>query len=102
MRIIAKRALVEFCGRLPRLERKSALAAMIAWHAATEAAGWANYADVKATFNTADWVGNGKVVFDIGGNKYRIVGLMGFRSKRVWVLFVGTHDDYDQIDVTKL
>lgn len=102
MRIIANRTLVEFCATLPAKARKSAQAAMSAWHTATEAADWSSYAEVKMTFNTADWVGKGKVVFDVGGNKYRIVGLMGFRSKRVWILFVGTHAQYDAIDVTKL
>jgi mRNA interferase HigB len=102
MRIISKRTLIEFCDRLPVRERQSAKSVMLTWHAAVLAAEWSNFAEVKATFNTADWVGDAKIVFDVGGNKYRIVGLMGFRSKRVWVLFVGTHDEYDRIDVTTL
>ncbi|WP_337187024.1 type II toxin-antitoxin system HigB family toxin [Phenylobacterium sp.] len=102
MRIIARRTLIEFCNSRPAQERASALVAMAAWHAAIESAEWASFADVKKTFNTADWVGNAKVVFDVGGNKYRIVGLIGFRSGRLWVLFVGTHAQYDAIDVTKL
>jgi mRNA interferase HigB len=102
MRLIARRTLVEFCGKLPLAERKSALSAMTAWSTAVEAASWTSFAEIKATFNTADWAGNAKVIFDVGGNKYRIVGLIGFRSRRLWVLFVGTHRQYDQLDVTKL
>lgn len=41
-------------------------------------------------------------MFDVGGNKYRIVGLVGFKAKRIFILFVGTHAEYDDIDVEKL
>lgn len=102
MHVIAKSTLLRFCRSLPAKERASAKTAMMAWHTATERASWANFADVKLTFNTADWAGNGKVIFDVGGNKYRIVCLIGFRSQTVFVLFVGTHKQYDAIDVTKL
>jgi mRNA interferase HigB len=54
------------------------------------------------TFNSADIVAGNKVIFDVGGNKYRIVGLVAFRSKRIFVLFVGTHAQYDAIDVKDL
>ena len=102
MRVIAKRTLIEFCDRLPAGEVDAATKVMIAWHTVIEAADWSSFAEVKQTFNSADWVGNGKVVFDVGGNKYRIVGLVGFRSKRVLILFVGAHKEYDAIDVTAL
>jgi mRNA interferase HigB len=102
MHVIAKRTLKRFCQTLPKGEQRSAEVAMDGWHAEAEAASWANFAEIKATFNTADWVGDGKVVFDVGGNKYRIVGLIGFRSKTIYVLFVGTHKQYDAIDVTEL
>lgn len=75
---------------------------MIEWHTTTCDAEWNNFADVKSTFNSADYVSGGKIVFDVGGNKYRIVALVGFRTKRVFILFVGTHADYDSIDVGKL
>lgn len=102
MRVIAKSTLLKFCQALPAKERTSAEAAMKGWHTVAEQASWANFADVKKTFNAADWVGNGKVVFDIGGNEYRVVCLIGFRSRTAYVLFVGTHKQYDAIDVTKL
>ena len=53
-------------------------------------------------FNTAEYVSGGKIVFDVGGNKYRIVALIGFRTQRIFILFVGTHANYDRIDVAKL
>ena len=68
----------------------------------TSNAAWNNFAEVTASFNSADYVANGKVVFDVGGNKYRIVALIGFRTRRVFILFVGTHAEYNDLDVAKL
>ncbi len=75
---------------------------MAEWYATVSNAAWANFADVKATFNSADYVSGGKIVFDVGGNKYRVVALIGFRTQRVFILFVGTHAEYDRIDVVEL
>ncbi|OWR21758.1 mRNA interferase HigB [Brevundimonas diminuta] len=103
MNVIAKSALVKFWERQPRGKaQETAKAAMIEWHTAASDAQWSNFAELKATFNSADYVVDGKVVFDVGGNKYRIVGLVGFRAKRIFVLFVGTHAEYDRIEVKDL
>lgn len=102
MRVIARSAWIEFCKGLPKGSRAAAHSALQEWHTAVEAARWDNFADVKATFNSADYVTGGKIVFDVGGNKFRVVALVGFRTKRVFILFVGTHKDYDKIDVAKL
>jgi mRNA interferase HigB len=95
--VIARRTLVAFWTR--RSEAKSAVSS---WYAVVRKASWGSFADVKATFNSADAVGGGKVVFDIGGYNYRLVGLVGYRSKRVYILWVGTHAEYDKIDVAEL
>jgi len=102
MRVIAKSALTKFWPTLPKGEQESARTALYGWYGIVTDAEWTNFSDIKATFNTADWVGSGKVVFDVGGNKYRIVCLIGFRTSRVFVLFVGTHKQYDSIDVTTI
>lgn len=103
MRIIAKSALVRFWSSLPRGKASDAArVALTEWHTTVSDADWSNFSEVKATFNSADYVADGKVVFDVGGNKYRVVGLIGFRTRRVFILFVGTHADYDRIDVAKL
>ena len=75
---------------------------MADWYTTTSDAEWNNFSELKATFNSADYVTNGKIVFDVGDNKYRIVGFIGFRTKRVFILIVGTHAEYDAIDVAKL
>lgn len=103
MNVVAKSALVKFWERQPQGKpRSSARAAMMEWYTTASDAHWTNFSELKSTFNSADYVTDGKVVFDVGGNKYRIVGLVAYRTKRIFVLFVGTHDEYDKIDVTKL
>jgi mRNA interferase HigB len=103
MNVIAKSALVRFWERQPKGEPvKAAKAAMSQWFTAASDAQWDHFDDLKKTFNTADYVGDGKVVFDVGGNKYRIVGLVAYRTKRIFILFVGTHAEYDRIDVRRL
>ena len=103
MHIIAKSALVRFWERQPAgVHREAARAAMMEWYTSAADANWKNFADIKKTFNSADYVVDGKVVFDVGGNKYRIVGLVGFRTQRIFVLFVGTHAEYDRLRVADL
>ena len=103
MHVIAKSALVRFWSSLPKgRAADAAKAALTEWHTTVQDADWGSFAEVRATFNTADYVKDGKVVFDVGGNKYRIIGLIGFKSKRVFILFVGTHADYEKIDVARL
>lgn len=103
MRIISKASLQKFWSRQPT--GKDALVArkaVLDWYSTASTAEWRNFAELKATFNSADYVGNGKVVFDVGGNKYRIVGLVGFKTGRIFILFVGTHAEYDAVDVEAL
>lgn len=103
MNVIAKSALVNFWNSLPKgAPRETAEAAMAEWYATASKASWSNFSELKKTFNSADIVAGNKVIFDVGGNKYRIVGLVAFRTKRIFVLFVGTHAQYDAIDVAKL
>ena len=68
------------------------------WVHIVKAADWSRPTDVKAMFRSADLLPNGRVIFDIGGNKYRLVAAVHYRGKRVYVRFIGTHRDYDAID----
>jgi mRNA interferase HigB len=67
------------------------------WYKRTTKANWNSFADIKQTFNTADYVGNDRYVFDIKGNNYRIVTIVLFINKKVYMRFVGTHEEYDKI-----
>ena len=67
------------------------------WYKKTQKATWTNLADMKATFNTVDYVGNDRYVFNIKENNYRIVAIVLFINKKVYVRFVGTHEEYNRI-----
>ena len=67
------------------------------WYKRTTKANWTNFSDIKQTFNTVDYVGNDRYVFDIKGNNYRIVAVVIFINKKVYMRFVGTHEEYDKI-----
>jgi len=68
------------------------------WVSVVKAADWSKPTDMKAMFRSADILANDRVVFNIGGNKYRLVVAVHYRDKRVYIRFVGTHAEYDRID----
>ncbi len=67
------------------------------WYKRVTKADWNSFADIKQTFNSADYVGNDRYVFDIKGNIYRIVAVVLFINKKVYMRFVGTHEEYNRI-----
>ncbi len=99
MRIIAVSTLREFWSRDGRRDAEQPLRA---WVHIVRAADWSMPTDIKAMFNSADILANNRVVFDIRGNKYRLVAAVHYRGKRVYVRFVGTHAEYDAIDATTI
>ena len=94
MQIIAKRTLRAFW-----LEHQRAQAPLEAWYRIVSKASWISTADIKATFGTtADFVGDHRVIFDIGGNKCHLIVHVAYRFERVLNKFVGTHAAYNDID----
>src|SRR5258708_37913946 len=94
MQVIARRTLREF-GRRSR----HAAGPIRAWVAVAAKARWANPAAIKRQFgSTVDFVGDNRVIFDLGGNKYRLVVHVSFSFGRLLVKFIGTHAEYDRID----
>lgn len=73
-----------------------------AWYAEATNASWNTMADIKRRYPQASVIDSERVVFNIGGNKYRLVAKVWFSGAAVWVKFVGTHAEYDKVDVTKL
>lgn len=67
-------------------------------HAVVKEAKWKNFAEVKAQFRNASAVGN-RIVFNIAGNKYRLVVIINYQAQIAFVRFVGTHKEYDDLDV---
>ena len=95
MRIIAVSTLREFWSRPGKRDAEQPLRA---WVHIVRAADWSKPTDVKTMFRSADILGNGRAIFDIGSNKYRLVAAIHYRGKRVYVRFIRTHKEYDRID----
>ena len=72
------------------------------WYELTKTADWKNFNEMKNTFNSVDAVGNDRYVFNIKGNSYRLIALIIFKVRTVFILFVGTHPEYDKIDASKV
>ncbi len=81
---------------------KDSAGALEKWYDETKAANWKNFADLKKTFNTVDSVGNDRYVFDIKGNQYRLIALLIFEVRTVFILFIGTHQEYDKIKANEV
>ena len=95
MRIVSHRKLREFYESSGREDAKVALER---WYQIVEEAQWATLSDIKLDFPSADYVGNQHYVFNIKGNRYRLVVMINFRMGYVFIRFVGTHAEYDRID----
>ncbi|HEV3384122.1 MAG TPA: type II toxin-antitoxin system HigB family toxin [Gemmata sp.] len=90
MHIISKKRLREFWE-----EHARAKAPLEAWHQVALAAEWESFSDVQKTFSTADQVGK-FTVFNIGGNKYRLIAAIHFNRGKLFVRHVLTHAEYDE------
>jgi mRNA interferase HigB len=97
MRIYSRGTLKRFWIKYP--ESKDQL---LAWHDIISKNEYKNSNEIKIVFGSADYVKNGKIVFNICGNKYRLIVKINYTKHLVFVLFVGTHKEYDKIDVTEL
>ena len=93
MVIITKRKLTEFYEAEPKSKE-----VMLLWFNTTLLSDWSDFHEIKETFNSADSVGNDRYVFNVGGNKYRIVALIHFNKRTIYLKFIGTHKQYDKID----
>jgi mRNA interferase HigB len=94
MRVISKSRLKAFWERPSCEDSESPLRAWYT-HVSNKNVAWQNWSDVKASFGNADLVGN-CVVFNIGGNKYRLIARILYPSQKVFILKVMTHKEYDQ------
>jgi len=97
MRVISRSTLRDFWMR-PGCE--DAEQPLLAWFREVGRVTWKTPADIKQSFRSADVVGGGRVVFNVGGNKYRLVAWVNYSLALVLVKWVGTHAEYDRIDVT--
>lgn len=97
MAIISKTILRDFSEKHPDSE-----GALTKWYNEVKSADWSSFIDVKKTFNTADYAGNDRYVFDIKGNQYRLIALLIFKIRTVFILFIGTHKEYDKVKAAEI
>ena len=96
MSIIAKRALWEFWERHPDAER-----ALSDWYISVEKADWSTPSEIRESFPDASFVGGNRVVFNIRGNRFRLITWISYRWRTVYIKWIGTHAEYDRIDVER-
>jgi len=72
------------------------------WYTIVEKGDFANFNELRALFNSVDAVGNDRYVFNIKGNNYRLIALIQFNVRTVYILFVGTHVEYNKINASKV
>ena len=98
MRIISRKTLREFW----EADHADAEQPLKAWFAEASKATWTSMAQVKRRYASASVIDSERVVFNIGGNKYRLVVTFWFAGQAMWIKFIGSHAQYDKIDVKKL
>jgi len=100
MRIIARRTLREFVESLAADKNQTAVKnSLDAWFDEVTRARWTDMNDVKRQYRNASVVSAERIVFNIKGNDYRLVVAVDFEKTAVWIKWLGTHKQYDRIDV---
>lgn len=99
MRIVSHRKIKEFYNAPGHEDSRVALER---WYDVAEKAVWRNFSDIKVDFPSTDYVGNQHYVFNIRGNKYRLVVVVKFTISHIFIRFVGTHQEYDKIDCSTI
>ena len=97
MRIISRKTLREFWEKHPDAQQP-----MQAWYFDIKHSKWKGPADIKNIYRNASFLADNRVVFNIKGNKYRVVVAVQYDFGIVYIRFVGTHKDYDKIDATTI
>ena len=99
MKIISKKRLKDFYEQAKYSDSKSALES---WHKEVLKLDWNNPNEVKRMYRSASIIGNEKVVFNIAGNKYRLIVRINYDAKIIFIKFIGTHKQYDNVNMEDL
>jgi mRNA interferase HigB len=97
MRVISKRTLREFWESTPKYADSED--PLKAWYREAKQAMWLTPADIKEQYRNASILKNNRTVFNIAGNKYRLVVEINYPAQMIFIRFIGTHQEYDKIDV---
>jgi len=99
MRIISKKTLKDFYEQKIYKDSKNSLEA---WHQEVLKANWNNPNEVKKQFGNASVVGDNRIVFNIHGNKYRLIVKINYFAQIIFIRFIGTHKQYDSINAMEI
>lgn len=97
MRIITRNKLIEYYEK-----HKDAEDALEEWYSKAKQAEWTCFSDIKKTFGSVDNIGNQRYIFNIKGNRYRLIVVIKMTIKTIYIRFVGTHAEYDRIDINSI
>ena len=97
MRTVSKKKIVDFYTK--HADSKIALED---WYKKVSKANWANFNELKNDFLSADYVGNHRVVFNIKGNDYRLIAIVIYVSKKIYIRWIGTHRAYDKVEAKNI
>jgi len=97
MNVVARPALLAFWSIHPDAEQP-----LKAWYAEATKAAWSTPHDIKRAYPSASFLASNRVVFNICGNKYRLITAVAYQFGAVYIKFVGTHAEYDKIDAAKV
>ena len=99
MRVISKKTIKEFYEQSNYADSKDSLES---WYKETTNNTWENPNDIKRQYRNASIIGNNRVVFNIHGNKYRLIVKINYYAKIVFIRFIGTHKQYDKINAQEI
>ncbi|HEY4061267.1 MAG TPA: type II toxin-antitoxin system HigB family toxin [Puia sp.] len=97
MRVIAVKTLKEYCVAFPGAEQ-----VLLAWYEEAEAAQWNNPNELKHQYRNASILTDKRVIFNVHGNSFRLIVDIEYRLKIVFIVWFGTHKQYDKIDAEKV
>ena len=97
MRIISKNTLIKFYKKTPSSEQ-----ALKSWYSEAKKASWSSPNDVKALYKNASIISGKRVVFNIKGNDYRLIVDIEYNLKIIFIVWIGTHKEYEKINVKKI
>lgn len=97
MRIISKSTLKAYWEKVPESQEQ-----LSAWYAEASTATWANSMAIKEKYASASIINSERVVFNIKGNKYRLLVKIDYDRQVIFIIWIGTHKEYDKIDVEKI
>ena len=97
MRVISRKPLRLFWDKHNDSEQQ-----LISWYWETEKANWKNHNELKKEYPSASILENNRIVFNIKGNRYRLIVRINYQYQIIWIRFIGTHAEYNKIEATTI